>query len=122
MLREHLTAEVVISVQCTSPLGAPRSYWCIVKTLEAADFHVRPYHAAVPTFGEWGFVLASAALLPEQLRLSSELIGPSRFLTDKILNSMFDLPPDLARVEAEVNQLNNQVLVHYYDQEWGAMK
>ncbi len=122
MLRERLKADAVISVQCTSPLVAPQSYWCIVKTLESVGFHVRPYHAAVPSFGEWGFVLASAAPLPEQLSLSTELIGPSRFLTDKILNSMFDLPPDLARVDAEVNQLNNQVLVHYYDQEWGAMK
>ncbi len=122
MLRERLTAGAVISVQCTSPLVAPQSYWCIVKTLEAVGFHVRPYHAAVPTFGEWGFVLASSAPLPETLSLSSELSGASRFLTDKILNSLFDLPPDLARVEAEVNQLNNQVLVHYYDQEWGAMK
>ncbi len=123
MLRERLTAEAVISVQCTSPLVAPQSYWCIVKTLESSGFHVRPYHAAVPTFGEWGFVLASSSSpLPVKLSLSSELIGPSRFLTDNILNSLFDLPPDLARVEAEVNQLNNQVLVHYYDQEWGAMK
>ena len=103
-------------------LGRARSYWCIVTTLESVGFHVRPYHAAVPTFGEWGFVLASAAPLPEKLSLSSELIGPSRFLTDNVLNSLFDLPPDLARVEAEVNQLNNQVLVHYYDQEWGTMK
>ncbi len=122
MLRQRLTADAVISVQCTSPLVAPQSYWCIVKTLESVGFHVRPYHAAVPTFGEWGFVLASSAPLPETLSLSPDLLGSSRFLTDRILNSLFDLPPDLARVEAEVNQLNNQVLVHYYDQEWGAMK
>lgn len=122
MLRERLTPDAIISVQCTSPLVAPQSYWCIVKTLEAVGLHVRPYHAPVPSFGEWGFVLASAIPLPEKLSLSTELIGPSRFLTDKVLNSMFDLPTDLARVEAEVNQLNNQVLVHYYDQEWGAMK
>lgn len=122
MLRERLTADAVISVQCTSPLVAPRSYWCIVKTLESVGFYVRPYHAAVPTFGEWGFALASSSPLPEKLSLSSELIGPSRFLTDRVLNSLFDLPPDLARVEAEVNQLNNQALVHYYDQEWGAIK
>ena len=76
----------------------------------------------MPTFGEWGFVLASSIPLPEKLNLSPKLIGPSRFLTDNVLNSLFDLPPDLARVEAEVNQLNNQVLVHYYDQEWGTMK
>lgn len=122
MLREHLAADAVISVQCTSPLVAPRSYWCIVKTLESVGFHARPYHAAVPTFGEWGFVLASTAPLPETLSLSCDIVGPSRFLTDRVLNSLFDLPPDLARVEAEVNQLNNQVLVHYYDQEWGTIK
>lgn len=122
MLRERLTGDAVISVQCTSPLVAPQSYWCIVKTLEAVGFRVRPYHAAVPSFGEWGFVLASPRPLPETLSLSSELRGPSRFLTDKILNSLFDLPLDLARVEAEVNRLNNQVLVHYYDQEWGSLK
>lgn len=122
MLRAHLTSDAVISVQCTSPLVAPRSYWCIVKTLESVGFQVRPYHAAVPTFGEWGFVLASGVPLPERTSLSSDLIGASRFLTNNVLNSLFDLPPDLARVEAEVNQLNNQVLVHYYDQEWGTMK
>ena len=36
----------------------PASYWCIVRTLEAAGFAVRPYHAAVPSFGVWGFALA----------------------------------------------------------------
>jgi hypothetical protein len=29
------------------------------------------------------------------------------------------LPPDMARVPAEVNRLSNQVLVHTYEQEWG---
>ena len=118
LLRERLTPDALIAVQCTSPLVAPRSFWCIVRTLESAGFQVRPYHAAVPSFGEWGFVLAGRGPVPEQMQLSREMTGSSRFLTNEILNSLFDLPPDLAPVAAEINQLNNQVLVHYYDQEW----
>ncbi len=45
-------------VQATSPLYARRSFWSIVATLEDVGFAVAPYHALVPSFGEWGFILA----------------------------------------------------------------
>lgn len=122
MLQDHLADRAMISVQCTSPLVAPKSYWCIVKTMEAVGYHVRPYHAAVPTFGEWGFALASLSPVPDRLSLAGELQGASRFVTDEVLNGLFEFSPDLARVETEINQLNNQALVHYYDQEWGVWK
>ncbi len=122
MLRERLQPDALVSVQCTSPLVAPRSFWCIVGTMEAAGYQVRPYHAAVPSFGEWGYVLASLGPLPEQLTLLPDVASQLRFLTEDVLNGLFDLPPDLKRVDAEINQLNNQALVQYYDQEWGAWK
>ena len=45
-------------MQSTSPLFARNSYWCIVKTIEAAGYAVKPYQTAVPSFGVWGFALA----------------------------------------------------------------
>ncbi len=104
----------VAAVQTTSPLMARRSYWCIHKTLEAAGFQVRPYHALVPSFGEWGFALASlrAADPPRGV------IPGLRSLDASTLASLFVLGPDMARVETEVNRLNNQALVHYYEEEW----
>ncbi len=122
MLRERLQPAALVSVQCTSPLVAPQSFWCIVNTLEASGFHVRPYHAAVPSFGEWGYVLASLEPLPEEFILSPAIAKQLRFLTSDVLNSLFDLPPDLQRVDAKINQLNNQALVEYYDREWGDWK
>lgn len=122
LLKELVANDGQISVQCTSPLVAPKSYWCIVKTMESAGYHVRPYHAAVPSFGEWGFVLASISMDREQLKLSPDLTGKSRFLNDQVLNSLFEIPADLERVESEINQLNNQALVHYYDEEWGSWR
>ena len=57
LLRAALAPGATVAVQCTSPLFARQSYWCIVRTIEAAGFNVRPYHAAVPSFGVWGFAL-----------------------------------------------------------------
>ena len=59
MLQQRLTPNAAVAVQCTSPLFARKSYWCIIRTLEAAGFAVRPYQAAVPSFGVWGFALAA---------------------------------------------------------------
>lgn len=122
MLKDRLNPRALVTVQCTSPLVAPQSYWCIIHTLEAAGYHVRPYHAAVPTFGEWGYALASIDPMEDRLRLSPDVARKLRFLDDQILNGLFVLPQDLRAVPANVNQLNSQALVHYYDQEWGAWK
>jgi spermidine synthase len=119
MLQHSLAPHSVISIQCTSPLVAQKSYWCIVSTMEAAGFAVRPYHASVPTFGIWGFALASADIESLQLQGLADCDGSLRFLNDQMLQNMFEMPGDIHRTETELNQLNNQILVRYYDQEWG---
>ena len=119
MLRRCLAPHAVISIQCTSPLVASKSYWCIINTLEAAGFAVRPYQVSVPTFGIWGFALAGAETSSLQPKRLAERDGSLRFLNDQILQNLFELPGDIQRVETELNQLNNQILVRYYDQEWG---
>jgi spermidine synthase len=119
MLRSSLAPDAVLSIQCTSPLVARKSYWCIVSTMEAAGYSVRPYHASVPSFGVWGFALATInGNMPDPVPLAP-LIGKLRFLNDDVLPKMFLLPADIQRVDTETNQLNNQILVRYYDQEWG---
>jgi spermidine synthase len=34
------------------------------------------------------------------------------------MNALFDFPPDMNAVPTGVNQLNNQVLVRLFEQEW----
>lgn len=117
LLRRHLTADAVVAMQCTSPLIARRSYWCIVRTLEAAGFSVRPYHATVPSFGEWGYVLARTLPCNTPTALAASVHGRTRYLSDGILQSLFVLPADMTSVDVEINRLDNQMLVHYYEQE-----
>jgi spermidine synthase len=95
-------------------LFARRSYWCIIRTIEAAGFVVRPYQATVPSFGVWGFALARVQPFAIPARVSLHL----RFLDEKTLATMFVLPPDMGPVPVEINRLDNQMLVRYYEEEW----
>jgi spermidine synthase len=117
LLRSRLADDGAVAVQGTSPLATRKSYWCVVRTLEAAGFSARPYQAAVPSFVTvWGFVLAKKTSFPiPQGRLPDGL----RFLDEKTLASLFVLPPDLGPVEVKVNRLDNQQLVRYYEAERG---
>jgi spermidine synthase len=114
LLAGALAPDGVVAVQATSPLHARRSFWCVVRTMEAAGFSTRPYRAFVPSFrGDWGFVLASRRALP----VPDRVIEGTRSLDPASVAAMFVLPPDLGRVDGEVNRLDNQVLVHLYEEE-----
>jgi spermidine synthase len=110
-----LAPDGVMTVQSTSPLIAPRSYWTVASTLEAAGLIARGYHAYVPSFGEWGFTMAAHAPIADAVRLPAQL----RFLTPASERAMFDFPPDMARRPAPVNRLDNQALVRSFAEEWG---
>jgi len=114
-LRAHLAPGAAVSVQATSPLFARRSYWCIVETMRAAGFAVHPYQVTVPSFGVWGYVLAKPRAF-DPPRHVPEL--PLRYLNDDALAAMFVMPADMAEVPVQINQLDNQALVRYYEREW----
>jgi hypothetical protein len=59
LLDQRLSASGYAVVQTTSPLVARQSFWTVVQTIESVGLHATPYHAHVPSFGEWGFVIAS---------------------------------------------------------------
>ena len=115
LLEKRLSASGYAVIQTTSPLVARRSFWTVATTIESVGLQATPYHAHVPSFGEWGFIIASR----RPYRQPDALPEGLRFLTAKTLPLLFDFPKDMARVPTEVNRLSNQVLVTTYEQEWG---
>ena len=117
LLKAKLNPEASVVIQCTSPLIARNSYWSIIKTLEATGFHVKPYQTTVPSFGVWGYALAKQHPFdaPSQPLPIVEL----KFLSSNSFASMFEFPSDMTRPnDIEINRLDNQALVHYYETEW----
>ncbi len=115
LLDKRLAASGYAVVQTTSPLVARKSFWTVVSTMESVGLSTAPYHAHVPSFGEWGFVIASHRPWRQPQALPEGL----RFLNLQSMPQLFEFPQDMARVPAEVNRLSNQVLVNTYEQEWG---
>lgn len=113
-LRAHLAPGGAVAVQTTSPLFARRSFWCVVETMRAAGFWVHPYQVAVPSFGVWGFALARS----ESFEPPRHVAGTHRFLNDGSLAAMFQFSADIGPVAVDINQLDNQTLVRYYEHEW----
>ena len=115
LLDQRLSASGYAVIQTTSPLVARKSFWTVVGTIESVGLIATPYHAHVPSFGEWGYVVASR----RPYRWPQALPEGLRFLSAGTLPLLFDFPLDMARVPTEVNRLSNQVLVTTYEQEWG---
>ena len=114
LIEKRLSANGLLVVQSTSPLYARQSFWCVVTTLESVGFVTAPYHAQVPSFGEWGYIIAGRRpFVPASVDAQK-----TRYLTSETLPGMFAFPADMGRVPAEVNQLNNQILVRYFEAEW----
>ncbi len=116
MLKKHVAANGLVVVQSTSPFFAPNAFWTIDATLREVGMRTWPYHAYVPSFGEWGFIMASGQhpfTPPTTYRL------PMRYLNEATTREMFDFPPDMQPRKLPPNRLNTQSLVHEFEKDWG---
>ncbi len=118
LLKDKLRPDAAVVIQCTSPLYARTSFWSIIKTLEASGFMVKPFQTTVPSFGVWGYALAKLEPFetPTKPRDGIEF----KYLNDVAFPSIFNFPSDMTQPaeEIEINRLDNQALVRYYETEW----
>ncbi|MBS6194441.1 MAG: polyamine aminopropyltransferase [Clostridiales bacterium] len=106
-----LTKDGVMTVQSTSPYYAADAFWCINETLKSEGFYVKPYHLQVPSFGDWGFNLASKREMSEKISLEAD----TRYLSEDNLEALFVFGKDeLPKGEVEINSLSKPALMAYY--------
>ena len=116
LLIRSLSREGIAVIQSTSPYVAPKSFWCIDATLRSAGFFTKPYHNMVPSFGDWGYILA----MPDSVHhWNANTPAGMRYLNPETTREMFSFSEDVKQTsDAQVNKLNNQVLVHLFEEEW----
>jgi spermidine synthase len=120
VLKSSLKEQGLFVVQSTSPFYAKKSFWCVVNTINSVGFNAVPYHAYVPSFGEWGFILASSkAINPKSPLAQNNLPANLKFISQENIQSLFDFPADMSHSSTCINKLNNQDLVRTFDEEWG---
>jgi spermidine synthase len=105
-------------VQAGSPFSTPTAFWRTVSTIQSAGYAVTPYHVHVPTFGDWGFALASrgdTAPTPTMPRDAP----PLRYLNPAVLGAATVFSDDIRPRPMEPSTLENPRIVedmrHGYD-------
>lgn len=100
----------LIVVQSGSPYSTPDAYWRTVSTVDAAGMAVTPYHVYVPSFGDWGFVLAQRGDEPPELQLPHD-VPELQFLDEEILAAAALFPNDRPRQYLEPSTLDRPYIV-----------
>jgi spermidine synthase len=115
LVKRHLAEGGVAATQATSPYFARETFWSIVHTAADVDLKTWPYHVYVPSFGDWGFVLVARHEL-DLARFSPRV--PMRYLNAEVLATSLIFDSDISEIETEVNTLDNQIILSYYEQGW----
>lgn len=118
LITKKLAADGLFVTQATGTYHTTRSYWCIEKSMQAGGLaFTYPYHAYVPAFGDWGFILGSKYdLTPMEIELSVE----TKFLENHIFDKLFYFEKDLLEKKEAVkaNTLDQPFILEYFLEDW----
>ena len=118
-LQHILTPDAIVTIQTTSPYFAPKSFWCINKTVAQILPKTDAYHVYVPSFGEWGYTIASNNPSAGFNNVRRKVEGLRFYNYDYSKLNVFS--KDMIADDIEINRLDNQILVRYFDEEWGKL-
>lgn len=117
-----LSADGAMSIQSTSPYHSTKAFLSIGKTVEAAGFKIDQYHENIPSFGEWGWTLATKAGTGPKDRL---ILGVNEFPEENYLSyeqmmASFTFPKRFKHgiENIKVNHLSSPTLYSYHSEGW----
>lgn len=113
-----LSPEGVMIQQCTSPYHAKEAFHCMERTMQSAGLKTLPYHANIPSFGEWGWIMAwnndrstqdIKQHFDKKLEIKTEHLSSELFLASTVFGK------DWKKTDfTDVNTLMNPVVFQYY--------
>ena len=111
ILRKRMAPGSAVVTQSSSPFFARRSFWCINATLDSIFDQTMPYNMALPSFGIWGFNLATFGVrIPDYWVISVRTKAISPATLSKA--TLFD--KDIGPIETPINSLFMPKLYQFY--------
>ncbi len=133
LLEKRMANGGVIVTQSASPYFASDAFWCIHNTLKEVYPTTLPYQSYIPTFGQWGFNVAingqgsiktntdtsieqqAIEQLKQRLTQSPFLL---KYLNPNMVEGLFQFGKDIGYRDTDINTLQDQPLIYYYEQGW----
>ncbi len=122
LIDRSLCRDGIFVTQSTSPLFAREAFWCVHHTMKRVFPSVIPYRVYVPSFGEWGFNMASHLRMDAGVwkKMRRENID-FRFFSPETFASAVHFPDDCTKIDTRINTFNTPVLYTYYLRGWQDM-
>ncbi len=122
-LKNLLAGDGAMVVQSTSPYHAKNTFLSIGKTVKYSGFqNVEQYHHNVPSFGEWGWTIATKNGLSAKARIEklTELQVDDGWSTLGVILAAFEFNRHFfdAGEKIKVNRINNQATYLYHTSDW----
>ena len=122
-LHSLLAGDGALAVQSTSPYHARNTFISIGKTIQHGGFaNVEQYHANVPSFGEWGWTIATKNGKPARARLAElyELPVDDGWTTQGLMLAAFEFDKNFydTRDRIDVNRLGTMVAYRCHHEDW----
>jgi len=121
-LSNLLSADGALVVQSTSPYHSKNAFLSIGKTVAEAGLNAEQYHTNVPSFGEWGWTIATkmGATALQRIKAKNADDVVNEVVDHQFIQGAFSFPKPffIGLEKIKVNQLNSPVLYTYHSQGW----
>jgi len=122
-LMQLLMGDGAMVVQSTSPYHAKNTFLSIGKTVKYAGFkNVEQYHHNVPSFGEWGWTIATknGFSAKDRIRAIKQIKVDDGWSTLGVILAAFEFSKNYFKDidQIKVNRINNQAAYQYHVSDW----
>ena len=116
LIKNKMSKQGIFVTQATSPFFSPEAYWCITETLKSVGYNnVKPYHGYVPSFGDWGFVMASNINYDiNDINLDIK----TKYLDNELAKKAFVIEKDIQKENIKPSKLDSPEILNYYLKGW----
>ncbi len=111
MIRKRMTENGIVVSQSSSPFFTHRTFWGIEKTLDAVYDDTLSYHVTIPSFGIWGFNIASVnQKIPTNFKINVD----TKYISNEIMRAAMVFAKDTQKIEVPVNSILEPKLYQLY--------
>jgi len=118
-----LAGDGAVSIQSTSPYHAKRAFLTVGVTLREAGFeHVERYHKNVPSFGQWGWTIATkfGGIPRRRIQETKKNLPENSWATKELILASFIFSRDYFVLEdqLEPNRLGTHLMYLLHQEAW----
>lgn len=114
MIRKRMATDALVVTQSSSPFFTRRTFWSIRNTLDSVFNDTQSYQISIPSFGIWGFNMASAGRsIPQELTFSV----PTRYINEAVMTASRVFGKDTQPLDVPVNSILEPRLYQLYLQD-----